>query len=174
MALPYRRRVGLVAAIVLVLLVAGVVILIKVPNPLTRAFADNACTVDATRQLPAETVNKVNDERVRHNVPDKPKTILQRKASKHYQAIAFVYFDKYYCGFVGNINDVPISDEAKHGQDGGPDPNLLLDVVHVIKHGIEDNTYDGMRCISDTVPTAWMTDGHIEMQLVCDRSYTYA
>jgi len=173
--LPYIVRrllqdsVSVALAAILVLEIAAIVFAVT-----QRPFfaTPSVCTAAAVRELPSSTVHTVESQYAQYEAEtpaDGSGTILTRNLGHGWQAVASVTFMPEYCGYIGTVGDTTTTPAALSSS-WSPPFSAFTDTVTVLRDGKPADT-STVICISNTVPVAKMTHGHIAMVFKCDREY---
>ena len=177
-----RHVIGAVLmAVTVVALVCGGILMVAVetgPNAISRAagvMPDNTkCDDLAISELPERVVDQVYAAQRHAQIPKgMGPTVMTRPVGGGMEDVAFVDFLPKYCGFIGNINGRPVTDDAAHGRTSPDLKEAQKDRVIMLNAYGSVATYREDVCISNTPPTVRKTDGMV-MTIRCDRWYPQA
>lgn len=132
-------------------------------------FGRPECSPSAIRQLPKRVVDIVNAQQEQHRIFDS-KDLAVRELDANWESVAHVTFMPGYCGFVGNVTQQPVTEEARAGKVGYTSEAVRNDVVKLVRNGQPFQRSGNDICISNTVPTV-NAGTSLQMTLSCDRLY---
>ncbi len=160
-----RNRVWMLSAIAMGLILGVTLGLYDPPGHKTSTYAQ--CAPGAARQLPKDTVRRVNAAQDRYKVPPLGINLASRSLSDTKAASVNVIFLPAYCGYMESLL---VSPRAKTAQN--PPYTRRLDAVTEYYQG-KPSHLDGI-CISETMPT-WTQDpdGIFHLKIDCARVYTW-